>query len=162
VKEVDFGEVQSMQVTVKPNLPVLGPKLGSRLPELRRALEYGQWKQVDGGRLSVPGFGELSPDEFLVERTAPDGWAVAEGDGLAVALSTELDDDLRLEGRVLDLIHALNAMRKQAGLELTDRIRVTLPESQSDLLKHVDWIKDEVLAVEIETDGGAEPRIEKV
>jgi hypothetical protein len=37
-----------------------------------------------------------------------------------------------------------------------------LPESQSDLLKHVDWIKDEVLAVEIETDGGAEPRIEKV
>jgi hypothetical protein len=53
-------------------------------------------------------------------------------------------------------------MRKKAGLELTDRIVVTLPESASDLLAHEDWIKEEVLAVEIRTDGGAgEPEIAK-
>jgi hypothetical protein len=50
---------------------------------------------------------------------------------------------------VLDRIHQLNTMRKEAGLALTDRIRVTLPESDADLGRHEDWIKDEVLATEL-------------
>ena len=66
---------------------------------------------------------------------------------MTVALSTELDDELRLEARVLDLIHRVNTMRREAGLELTDRIRLTLPQSDADLLQHEQWIKDEVLAV---------------
>jgi len=80
-----------------------------------------------------------------------------------VALDTRLDDELVLEGRVLDLIHRLNTMRREAGLELTDRIVVTLPSSEADLLEHADWIKGEVLATEIRLDGGsAEPQIAKV
>jgi hypothetical protein len=63
---------------------------------------------------------------------------------------------------VLDLIRQLNSMRKDAGLDLTDRIVVTLPESDSDLLLHADWIKSEVLADEIRADGGSgEPQIAK-
>ena len=63
---------------------------------------------------------------------------------------------------MLDLIHRLNTMRKEAGLELTDRITVVLPATESELLAHADWIKAEVLAVSIEANGGsAEPRIEK-
>ena len=81
---------------------------------------------------------------------------------MSVELDPALDPELELEGRVLDLIHALNGMRKDAGLELTDRIRVRLPQSQAELLRHGDWIKDEVLAVELETDGITEPQIEKV
>ena len=61
-------------------------------------------------------------------------------------LDPELDDELRLEARVLDLIHHLNSMRRDAGLELTDRIVVTLPANDQDLLQHRDWIADEVLA----------------
>ena len=53
-------------------------------------------------------------------------------------------------------------MRKEAGLALTDRIRVTLPEADADLLEHEDWIKEEVLATEIRTDGDTEPQITKV
>jgi hypothetical protein len=55
-------------------------------------------------------------------------------------------------------------MRREAGLELTDRIVVTLPATHSDLLeRHADWIKSEVLAVEIRLDGGsAEPQIARV
>jgi len=54
-------------------------------------------------------------------------------------------------------------MRKEAGLALTDRIRVTLPESLADVLPHAEWIKGEVLAVELAVDGAGElPRIEKV
>ena len=63
---------------------------------------------------------------------------------------------------MLDVIHQINAMRKDAGLELTDRIVVTLPTEQSDLLRHADWIKQETLAVEIRADGGTEPTIAKV
>jgi hypothetical protein len=51
-------------------------------------------------------------------------------------------------------------MRKEAGLELTDRIRLTLPESDAELLEHSDWIARETLAVSVEANG-EEIRIEK-
>ncbi|HYZ18682.1 MAG TPA: isoleucine--tRNA ligase [Gaiellaceae bacterium] len=161
VKEVEFGDVEATELTVKPNLPVLGPKLGKELGTVRAALASGEYEQLPGGGFRVAGH-ELGADEVLVEQHGREGWAVAGGDGLTVALDTTLDDELRVEGRVLDLIHELNSMRRSAGLELTDRIVVTLPASQADLLEHSDWIKGEVLAVEIRTDGGsAEPQIAK-
>jgi hypothetical protein len=61
---------------------------------------------------------------------------------------------------VRDLIHEVNRMRRDAKLELTDRIALTLPASAADLLAHEDWIKEETLAVAVETNGGlASPRI---
>jgi isoleucyl-tRNA synthetase len=161
VKEVQFGAVEAMELRVKPNLPLLGPKLGKELGPIRAALEAGEFEQLEGGGVRVNGR-DLAADEVLVERGAREGWALAEDDSLTVAVTTELDDELRLEGRALDLIHQLNTMRKDAGLALTDRIRVTLPESHADLLRHESWIKDEVLATEIRTDGVAEPEIAKV
>jgi isoleucyl-tRNA synthetase len=162
VKEVEFGEVDATELLVRPNLPVLGPKLGKDLGPVRAALQAGEFDELPGGGFRAAGL-ELGPDEVLVERRGKEGWAVASEDGLTVALDTALDAELRLEGRVLDLIHELNSMRKQAGLELTDRITVTLPESQSDLLEHAEWIKNEVLAVSIEANGdAAEPQIAKV
>jgi isoleucyl-tRNA synthetase len=161
VKEVEFGDVEATELTVKPNLPLLGPRLGKELGAVRAALQEGNFEELPGGAFRV-GEHELGPDEVLVERRGKEGWAVASQDGVTVALDTALDPELELEGRVLDLIHRLNSMRKDAGLELTDRIVVTLPENQSDLLQHADWIKEEVLAVEIRTDGGAgEPQIAK-
>jgi isoleucyl-tRNA synthetase len=162
VKEVELGEVEAQELVVKPNLPVLGPKLGKALGDLRAALAAGEFEELDGGRFRV-GELELGPDEVLVERRGKEGWAVASEDGVTVALDTRLDPELELEGRVLDLIHRLNSMRKEAGLELTDRISVTLPASESDLLeRHAEWIKDEVLAVSIDANGGAtEPQISK-
>jgi isoleucyl-tRNA synthetase len=146
---------------VRPNLPVLGPKLGKELGAVRAALAAGQFEELPGGGFRAAGR-ELGPDEVLVERVGREGWAVASENGVTVALDIALDDELRLEGRVLDLIHRLNAMRKEAGLELTDRIVVRLPQTDADLLAHADWIKDEVLAVELELDGAAgEPQIAK-
>ncbi len=162
VKDVEFGEVEAQELAVKPNLPVLGPKLGRELGAVRAALAAGDFEELGDGRLRAGGH-ELEPQEVLVERRGLEGWAVASEDGVTVALDTTLDEELRVEGRVLDLIHRLNSMRKDAGLELTDRITVTLPAEQADLLAHADWIKNEVLAVEIEVDGGGrEPSIAKV
>jgi len=160
VKEVEFGDVEATELRVKPNLPVLGPKLGKELGSVRAALEAGEFEQANGG-FRVAGH-DLSADEVLVERVGKEGWAVAHADGITVALDTALDQELEVEKRVLDLIHELNAKRKDAGLELTDRIVVTLPQTASDLLEHEEWIKSEVLAVEIRTDGGStEPQIAK-
>jgi len=85
---------------------------------------------------------------------------VAAADGVTVALDLHLDEGLRLRGRVYDLIHTVNTMRKEAGLELTDRIRLTLPEADADLLEHEDWIGRETLAVSVGADGN-ELRIDR-
>jgi hypothetical protein len=64
---------------------------------------------------------------------------------------------------VYELIHRVNTMRRDAGLELTDRIRLTVPVSDADLVEqHAGWIKDEVLATEIAADSVSEPEIAKV
>jgi isoleucyl-tRNA synthetase len=161
VKEVELGPVDATELRVKPNLPVLGPKLGKELGPVRAALEAGEFDELDDGGFRV-GELELAPDEVLVERTGKEGWAVASADGVTVALDTGLNPELELEALVLDLIHQINAMRKEQGLELTDRIRITLPAAQRELLRHEEWIKRETLAVEIEIDGAsAEPRIAK-
>ena len=161
MKEVEFGDVEASELRVKPNLPLLGPKLGVALRDVREALARGEFDELDGGRFRV-GAHELAPDEVLVERTGKEGWAVASADGVPISPDTALDPELELEAHVLDLIHLINAMRKEQGLELTDRIRVTLPAALRELLQHEDWIKRETLAVEIEIDGDStEPRIAK-
>jgi len=81
---------------------------------------------------------------------------------VSVAISTELDNQLVREKRVRDLIRQVNQMRKDAGLEITDRIVLTAPASDADLVtEHGDWIKQETLAVELRVDGAA-LAIEKV
>jgi isoleucyl-tRNA synthetase len=91
----------------------------------------------------------LSADEVLVERLQTTGWAVAAEDGVTVAFDTTLDDDLRLQARVYELIHQVNAMRRTADLDIIDRITLTLPVEDEDLLEHRDWIAAETLATSI-------------
>jgi isoleucyl-tRNA synthetase len=159
VKEIAFGEVEA-DLRVKPNLPLLGPKLGKELAAVRAALQAGEFEELGGGRFRVLGH-ELAPEEVLVERAGKEGWSVAAEDGVTVALDTALDDELVRERRVYELIRAVNARRKGLGLELTDRIRLSLPAADADLLPHADWIKAETLAVAVDANGGAELLIER-
>ncbi|MBD0338440.1 MAG: isoleucine--tRNA ligase, partial [Thermoleophilia bacterium] len=158
VKEVELSERPDVRASFKPHLPVLGPRLGKELPAVREALARREVEELGDGRVRAAGH-ELGPEELIVERHSEPGWAHSER--FSVWIDTELDEELRREGRVLDLIRQLNELRRQAGLELTDRIVVRLPSQHADLLEqHEDWIKDEVLAVRIEVDG-AEPSVEK-
>jgi isoleucyl-tRNA synthetase len=161
VEEVEFAPVEAMEVRVKPNLPVLGPKLGKELGSVRSALEAGEFEQLESGRVRVDGY-ELGADEILVERRPREGWALASDGLLTVAITTELDDELRAKGLVYERIHQVNTMRKDAGLELTDRIRLTLPEADADIAQYTDWIAEEVLATEIVFREVSEPQIAKV
>jgi len=160
VKEVELGTVEAVELRVKPNLPKLGPKLGKELDTVRAALEAGEFEALPGGRFKVAGH-ELDPDEVLVERGGREGWAVASGDGVTVALDLGLDDELLLEGEAYELIHTVNSLRKERGLELTDRIVLTVPEETRGLIDaHGTWIKREVLAVDVKF--GDELTLEKV
>jgi isoleucyl-tRNA synthetase len=162
VKEMRFDEGPLARPTYRPNLPVLGPRLGARVDEVRAALQTGAYEELPGGGVRVAGI-DLGPQDLIRgERIAQEGWAIAEEGPISLALDVALDDELRLEGRVLDLIRSLNELRKTEGLELTDRIRVELPEAEADLLRHADWIKDEVLAVSLVVDPSASgPRIHR-
>jgi isoleucyl-tRNA synthetase len=156
VKAVEFGDVEASELRVKPNLPVLGPKLGASLRDVRERLQRGEFEELDGGRFRVDGL-VLEPGEVLVERIGLEGWAIASEDGVTVALDTALDDDLLLEGRLFDRIHEVNVLRKETGLDVTDRIRLWVPDA--DLLGAFgDRLAAETLAVAVAT---GELRIEK-
>ncbi len=127
VKDVEFGEVEASELRVKPNLPVLGPKLGARLRDVRERLARGEFVDLGDGRFQV-GDHVLEADEVLVERVGREGWEVASADGVTVALDNALDDELRVEGRLYDLIHEVNVLRKESGLDVTDRIRLWVPD----------------------------------
>ena len=152
VRDVSFGHVEASELRVKPNLPLLGPKLGKELGAVRAALQDGAFEQLPDGSIRAAGH-DLTRDEVLVERHGKEGWAVAASDGLTVALDLHLDDDLVRAGRVYDLIHGVNTKRKEAGLELTDRIQLTIPASDADLLEHEEWIARETLAVSVSAKG---------
>lgn len=161
VKDVTLGTVEATQLRVRPNLKVLGPKLGKDVVTVRTALDAGEFVERADGGFDVAGH-SLDADEVLVERTEKEGWAVAAADGVTLALDIALDDELRTESRVYTLIHHVNGMRKDAGLALTDRITLRLAEADADLLAHADWIAREVLATGVEPGATDEPVIEKV
>jgi isoleucyl-tRNA synthetase len=159
VKEIAIAESPNEVAVLKatPRLDLVGSRYGPNLPVLRRLLEQGEFQVTDGG-LRAGAF-VLGPGEFTLDYAPREGWAVSHESDYVVAVDTRLDDALTLEGRVFDLIHAVQRKRKEAGLEITDRIRLTIPEADQDLLAHEEWIKTETLATEIEV--GPELAVEK-
>jgi isoleucyl-tRNA synthetase len=160
IKEVSFGPIEATELRVRPNLPVLGPKLGAQLGAIRKALGEGDFEALPDGGFRVAGH-DLGPDDVLVESTEKQGWVLAASDGLSVALETTIDDELAREGRVNDLVHRVNVLRKDSGLEIADRIRLWLSSEDADLLADVERISAETLAVAVEISDG-DLRLEKV
>jgi isoleucyl-tRNA synthetase len=154
VKEVAITESahEVAELRATPRLDIVGPRFGPSLPELRRLLAEGSF-QVQNGSLRAGGF-VLAPGEFTLEYAPREGWAVAHETDYVVAVDTRLDDELELEGRVLDLIHTIQRLRKEAGLEITDRVVLTVPANAESLLAHEEWIKAETLATRIELGDG--------
>jgi isoleucyl-tRNA synthetase len=112
-------------------------------------LKKGAYERADG-ELKV-GEWVLTPDEFEMRTRAREGFAVVDGDGFAVALDTEITPELALEGRTRDLIRQIQDMRKQAGLEMTNRIRIIYPgEHAASFDAYRDWIMSETLATSAE------------
>jgi isoleucyl-tRNA synthetase len=134
------------QTEVIPNFRVLGPKYGKDVGRIQGLLKEGSFERANG-ELKVGGW-VLTGDEFEVRTRAREGFAVVDGDGFALALDTEITPELALEGKTRDLIRQIQDMRKQADLEMTDRIHISYTDEQADCFgAHGDWIMKETLAV---------------
>jgi len=95
---------------------------------------------------------ELGPDDVTVIRRASGGLAVQEENGYFAALDPNITPELRLEGYARELISRVQRMRKETGLAVSDRIRLTVAgnaEVQAVIDAHGAWIADEVLAAEL-------------
>lgn len=127
-------EAEMVEYTVKPNLKVLGPKLGKRLGALQAALREADAAalvaevRTEGSVTLALADGELRLDEgdLLIETGSPEGYRVEREGGRVVALRTAVDDALREEGVARELVHAVQLARKNADLRIEDTIALTL------------------------------------
>lgn len=153
---------QYITYTVLPDLKRLGPRLGRRLPELRKTLA-----ESDAGRLlaaleaegqcTLTVAGEpvvLTAEDLQVRLQAKEGWAAAQGRLAVVVISTELTPELVAEGLAREVVHAVQNARKDMGLQYTDRIRIVAVTPSESLHAAIgsfrEYVEQETLTVELE------------
>ena len=96
VKEIEFDTGPETTLKLKPNLPVLGPRLGSKLRDVRAALEAGDYEELGDGRYRAAGE-ELGPDDVLRSWHLDLADHISLSDNVTtVTFVTELDDELEL------------------------------------------------------------------
>jgi isoleucyl-tRNA synthetase len=175
VKEIEFVAEEADLVTyeVKPNYRALGPRFGKLMPQAAAAvaaLDPATVAAAVAGERKVGitvngGEHELGPDDVTLVLQPLTGYEVEAESGRAVALALELDDELRREGLAREIVHAVQNARREAGLEVTDRIELRLG-GDSDLLEaarsHEPYVAGETLArtVSYDAEGPSEARIE--
>ena len=162
VKEIEFIDDASgiLVKQIKPNFRALGPKFGKQMKDIAavingftqqdiQAFERQGTKEItlDGEKLT------LTLDDVEITSQDIEGWLVASSStGLVVALDATITDELRAEGIARELVNRIQNLRKDTGLEVTDRIRILL-QQQDTLEKAVRaneaYIKAETLANEI-------------
>ena len=146
-------------VTVKPNLPVLGPRLGKHLGAIRKQMGSLTADAISGleatGRLELELGGEtvtLEGDDLIIERTGREGFAVGAARGYMAALDTTLTPDLIQEGLAREVINRVQNVRKKSGFDVTQRIRLGIGGSAPIVAAaraHAERIGSEVLATEV-------------
>ncbi len=175
VKELRFVEGSGVLVKkVKCNFRTMGKKFGKMMKGIAAAM--GNLSQEDISRLEAEGSIHLSVDgqEAVVDATDVEiisedipGWLVSNEGNLTVALEVELTDELRNEGMARELINRIQNLRKETGLEITDRINVTLtpsPSVEASLQGYAEYIKTQVLAdsIELKDNDGVETVIDEL
>jgi len=176
VKELEFVASESELATheVKPNYRSLGPRFGKEMPQAAAAIEALDAAHVaqaiaDGREIGISVNAREHPigaaDVSLVLRPL-EGYQVEAEAGHAVALALDIDDALRREGLAREIVHAIQSARRKAGLEISDRISLTLGGDEELLeaaREHQAYVSGETLATSVSFDGtaaGTEARID--
>jgi len=133
VKSVDLKPaVESDAAMVLQALPAaLGPRLGGRTQEVIKAIKSGDWSHVDG-RVVAGGI-ELQEGEYTLKLVAAEGSAsttLSDGVGM-ITLDTNVTPELAAEGTARDLVRLVQQARRDAGLEVSDRIDLVLGVAES-------------------------------
>ncbi|MHB8460332.1 MAG: isoleucine--tRNA ligase [Candidatus Limnocylindrales bacterium] len=130
---------------VKPLLPRIGRRLGATIPAVMAAARTGDVEFVADGSVRLAGV-TLAPDEVEIQAVPRPGTAVADDDGLVVVIDTELTPELIAEGDARELQRAIQDLRKDAELALTDRIELWLDGVASAVVPHLAAVAAETLA----------------
>ena len=163
VKELKFADAGSniLVKKVKPDFKKLGPRYGKVMKALAAAIQAMTQEEIatferDGSfTFSINGNActVMTDDVEIISEDIP-GWLVANEGRLTIALDITVTDELRREGLARELVNRLQNLRKSSGLEITDRIRVTLAsakEMDGVLGDYGDYIRRQVLADAITT-----------
>jgi len=161
VKQVDIASSGDALVTLeaKPNFRALGKKFGKKTPLAADAVAQFTSEHLRrfeaGGELAVTVDGdthELSADDLTIVRRASGALVVQEEHGFFAAIDPALTPELRAEGMARELISRVQRMRKDAGLAVSDRIRLRIDgdvQIVEAANRHRDWIAGEVLATDV-------------
>ncbi|MDZ4277982.1 MAG: DUF5915 domain-containing protein, partial [Dehalococcoidia bacterium] len=156
-------ESDFLRYEVRPNLPVLGPKYGAAVAKIRAALAAQDPAAVAaavarGHAVEVAGY-RLEPYEILLSTVEREGFASAQEAGYIVVVDTEVPPELRDEGLARELVHRIQDLRRDAGLEISDRITTYWqgdPSAGSGqalrrvLQAHGEYVKGETLSLALE------------
>ncbi len=158
IKEVALlkDERDVVEFSLRPDLKLLGPRLGADLPKLRRALDAADAASVaravlNGESVLIDGI-VLKPEELLVSTSERQGYAAASEGGYTVAVTTELTPELADEGMARELVHLIQNMRRSAGFDIADRIVTTYQADERIarvVQQHGDYIRQETLSLEL-------------
>ncbi len=166
VKALTFADTAGdlVDVVVFPFPKQLGQKYGKGYPVIRKLL--GELDQADlagklqaGETVTVEGDGvsyAIAPEDVEVRSTPRSGFSVAQDGGYLVAITTELTPALAQEGHARELVRRIQQLRKDTGLEISDRITLYVSDSPlvTDLLaRYGDYVREETLAVELVQNG---------
>ena len=144
---------------IKPNLPKLGKQYGKLLPQIRQALNDADGAEIAGAAARGEAFeirvGDetiaLEGDDVLIETHSAEGYSCEADSGYLAALDTSLNDELIAEGLAREVVRSVQDARKQAGLEVSDRITLGVSGSaavEQALATHRDYLMNETLATE--------------
>ena len=150
----DASDIVSFKI--QPNLPLLGPKYGKDINKIKTILSEMDPLEVrkmveSGENIALDEF-ILNVEDILISATELDGVSSVVDSGYAVAISSEISEDLKDEGFARELVHHIQNMRKEAGFEISDHIDLWIYDSESikhAINKHHDYICLETLAKKI-------------
>jgi isoleucyl-tRNA synthetase len=158
---------------IKPNYRTLGPRFGKAMPRVAAAVAALDPAHVsvaarngESVRISIDGSEHaLTPADLLLSMQPLEGYQLEREGSHAVALELALDDGLIREGLAREVVHAIQGARKDAGLDVSDRIALTLGGDEELLAaarEHEGYVAGEVLATSVGYGGanGHEARIE--
>ena len=162
VKELEYLRETAgvIEKSIKPNFKALGPKYGKLMKQI--AAEVGKMGQEEIAELESAGTYSIEIADEKVDLTTDDveiaskdilGWSVASEAGVTVALDLTITDELRQEGLARELVNRIQNIRKDKGLEVTDRISLAIQEGgeiKEAVTNNLKYICAETLAEELE------------
>ena len=168
VKAFNFVEGQMIEKKVKPNFRVMGKKFGKQMKAAAAVVQTLSQEQIaalETASINIDVEGttyELTREDVEIIAEDMPGWSVTSEGSLTVALDITITPALKLEGEARDIVRSVQVLRKSSGLDITDRIALTLPEANREAAEaYREYICGQVLATSLDFAAIKEPALSK-